>query len=69
MASYQIQDLIGARTLSKSGMDLLSSTGVSQFMGLDIESYIEEYSNYISPIFDDEIPSIDGSTPRLLLGF
>ena len=69
MASYQIQDLIGARTLSRSGMDLLSKAGISQFMGLDIDSYLEEYSNYISPIFDDEIPSIDGSTPRLLLGF
>ena len=69
MAGYQIQDLIGARTLSKSGMELLSKAGVTQFMGLDIGSYLEEYHNYISPIFDDEIPSIDGSTPRLVLDF
>ena len=69
MAGYQIQDLIGARTLSKSGMDLLSKAGVTKFMGLDIGSYVEEYHNYISPIFDDVIPSIDGGTPRLLLSF
>ena len=69
MASCEIQDLIGARTLSKSGMELMSSVGVSNFMGLDIESYLKAYSNYINPILEDVIPSIDGSTPRLVLGF
>ena len=69
MASYEIQDLIGARTLSKSGMELMSSVGVSNFMGLDIESYLKAYSHYINPILEDEIPSIDGRTPRLVLGF
>ena len=38
-------------------------------MGLDIESYLDEYNNYISPIFGDEIPSIDSSTPKLVLDF
>ena len=69
MASYQIQDLIGARTLSKSGMDLLSRVGVSKFMGLDIIAYTESYSDFIKPIFDDEIPTINESTPRLILDF
>ena len=69
MASYQIQDLIGARTLSKSGMELISSVGLSKFMGLDIESYLKSYSDYINPIFDDKIPKIDQNTPRLILDF
>ena len=69
MASYQIQDLIGARTLSKSGIDLLSKVGLSKFMGLDIESYLSFYSDYINPIFDDKIPKIDENTPRLILNF
>ena len=69
MASYQIQDLIGARTLSKSGMELISSVGLSQFMGLDIESYLKSYSDYINPILDDIIPKIDQNTPRLILDF
>ena len=69
MASYQIQDLIGARTLSKSGMDLMSKVGLSNFMGLDIESYLASYSSFISPILEDEIPTIDQNTPRLILDF
>ena len=36
MANYQIQDLIGARNLSKSGLTLLSQVGQNEFMGLDI---------------------------------
>ena len=69
MASHQIQDLIGARTLSKSGMDLLSRAGISNFMGLDIESYLASYSSFISPILEDEIPLINQNTPRLVLDF
>ena len=69
MASYEIQDLIGARTLSKSGIDLLSKVGLSNFMGVDIESYLSSYSDYINPIFDDKIPKIDGNIPRLILNF
>lgn len=69
MASYEIQDLIGARTLSKSGMDLLSRVGVSKFMGLDIVAYLEAYSEFINPIFDNNIPNIDQKTPRIVLDF
>ena len=69
MASFEIQDLIGARTLSKSGMDLLSRVGVSKFMGLDIVSYLESYYEFISPIFDNRIPDIDQKTPRIVLDF
>ena len=69
MASLEIQDLIGARTLSKSGMDLLSRVGVSKFMGLDIVSYLESYSEFINPIFDNKIPDINQKTPRIILDF
>tara|TARA_B100000609_G_scaffold67678_1_gene53488 strand:- start:3845 stop:4408 length:564 start_codon:yes stop_codon:yes gene_type:complete len=69
MASFEIQDLIGARTLSKSGMDLLSRVGVSKFMGLDIVSYLESYSEFINPIFDNKIPDINQKTPRITLDF
>ena len=69
MASFEIQDLIGARTLSKSGMDLLSRVGVSKFMGLDIASYLESYYEFISPIFDNRIPDINQKTPRIILDF
>ena len=69
MASFEIQDLIGARTLSKSGMNLLSRVGVSKFMGLDIHSYLESYSEFINPIFDNEIPDINQKTPRIILDF
>ena len=65
----EIQDLIGARTLSKSGMDLLSRVGVSKFMGLDIVAYLEAYSEFINPIFDNNIPNIDQKTPRIVLDF
>ena len=50
-------------------MDLLSKVGLSNFMGVDIESYLSSYSDYINPIFDDEIPKIDGNIPRLILTF
>ncbi len=69
MVSYQIQDLVGARNLSKSGMELMSKVGFSKFMGLDIESYLKAYSDYINPIFEDIIPKIDYNTPRLMLDF
>ena len=69
MASFEIQDLIGARTLSKSGMDLLSRVGVSKFMGLDIVSYLESYSEFINPIFGNKIPDINQKTPRIILDF
>ena len=69
MASFEIQDLIGARTLSKSGMDLLSRVGVSKFMGLDIVSYLKSYSEFINPIFDNKIPDINQKTPRIILDF
>ena len=69
MASLEIQDLIGARTLSKSGMDLLSRVGVSKFMGLDIVSYLESYSEFINPIYDNLIPDINQKTPRINLDF
>lgn len=69
MAIFEIQDLIGARTLSKSGMDLLSRVGVSKFMGLDIDEYLESYSEFINPIFDNKIPDINQNTPRIVLDF
>jgi hypothetical protein len=50
-------------------MDLLSRVGVSKFMGLDIVAYLEAYSEFINPIFDNNIPNIDQKTPRIVLDF
>ena len=65
MAEYEIQDLIGARNLSKSGIDLLSKVGIDQFMGLDIPEFLESYQDFVNPIYDDQIPVIDRKTPRI----
>ena len=65
MAEYEIQDLIGARNLSKSGIDLLSKVGIDQFMGLDIPKFLESYQDFVNPIYDDQIPVIDRKTPRI----
>ena len=67
MAEYQIQDLIGARTLSESGLKLLSQVGVDNFMGLDISSFVESYSKHIEPIMDDVIVEINKTSPRINL--
>ena len=67
MANYQIQDLIGARNLSKSGMSLLSQVGQDEFMGLDIPNFLEEYENFIEPINADKIPKVDSKSPRIKL--
>ena len=67
MAEYQIQDLIGARTLSESGLKLLSQVGVDNFMGLDISSFVESYSKHIEPIMDDVIVKINQTSPRINL--
>lgn len=67
MAEYQIQDLIGARTLSESGLKLLSQVGVDSFMGLDISSFIESYGKYIEPIMDDVVIEINQESPRIKL--
>ena len=67
MAEYQIQDLIGARTLSESGLKLLSQVGVDNFMGLDISSFVESYSKHIEPIMDDVIVEINQTSPRINL--
>ena len=67
MAEYQIQDLIGARNLSKSGMSLLSQVGQDEFMGLDIPNFLEEYENFIEPINVDKIPKVDSKSPRIKL--
>ena len=69
MAKYAIQDLIGARTLSKSGIDLLNRAGVEQFMGLNVPLFIEAYEEFINPIYEDNIPEIDSNTPRIELIF
>ena len=67
MAEYQIQDLIGARNLSKSGMSLLSQVGQDEFMGLDLPNFLEEYENFIEPINADKIPKVDSKSPRIKL--
>jgi hypothetical protein len=67
MASLEIQDLIGARNLAKSGMSLLSKVRPTKFMGLNIPKYLESYGDFIKPIHDNDIPLIDNNTPRLLL--
>ena len=69
MAKYAVQDLIGARTLSKSGIDLLNRAGVEQFMGLNVSLFIQDYQEFINPIYDDTIPKIDSETPRIELIF
>ena len=69
MASLEIQDLIGARNLAKSGMSLLSKVRPTKFMGLNIPKYLEFYGDFIKPIYENDIPLIDSNTPRLLLDF
>ena len=65
MAEYEIQDLIGARNLSKSGIDLLSKVGIDQFMGLDIPKFLKSYQDFVNPIYANKIPVIDRKTPRI----
>ena len=65
MAEYEIQDLIGARNLARSGIDLLSKVGTDQFMGLDIPKFLESYRDFINPIYDNKIPVINRKTPRI----
>lgn len=67
MATYQIQDLVGARNLSKSGMSLLSQVGQDKFMGLDIPNFLKEYNLFINPINEDRIPEINSQSPRIKL--
>jgi len=65
MAEYEIQDLIGARNLARSGIDLLSKVGIDQFMGLDISKFLESYQDFVNPIYANKIPVIDRKTPRI----
>ena len=67
MAEYEIQDLIGARNLARSGIDLLSKVGIDQFMGLEIPRFLESYQDFVNPIYDNQIPIIDRKTPRIEL--
>ena len=67
MAKYEIQDLIGARNLARSGIDLLSKVGTDQFMGLDIPPFLKFYQNFVNPIYDNKIHVIDRKTPRIEL--
>ena len=67
MANYQIQDLIGARNLSKSGMSLLSQVGQDEFMGLDISNFLKEYENFVQPIGEDKVPEVNSQSPRIKL--
>ena len=67
MAEYEIQDLIGARNLARSGIDLLSKIGIDQFMGLEIPRFLESYQDFVNPIYDNQIPIIDRKTPRIEL--
>ena len=67
MANYQIQDLIGARNLSKSGMSLLSQVGQDEFMGLDISNFLKEYKNFVKPIEKDKVPEVNSRSPRIEL--
>ena len=67
MAKYEILDLIGARNLARSGIDLLSKVGTDQFMGLDIPKFLKAYQNFVIPIYDNKIPVIDRKTPRIKL--
>ena len=65
MAEYEIQDLIGARNLSKSGIELLFKVGIDQFMGLDIPKFLKAYQDFVNPIYDNKIPVINRKTPRI----
>jgi len=67
MANYEIQDLIGARNLSKSGMSLLSQVGQDEFMGLDISNFLKEYGDFVNPINQDKVPEINRKSPRIKL--
>ena len=67
MANYQIQDLIGARNLSKSGMSLLSQVGQDEFMGLDIPNFLKEYDSFITPINGDKLIDVNSKSPRIKL--
>jgi len=67
MANYEIQDLIGARNLSKSGMSLLSQVGLDEFMGLDIPNFLKEYDSFISPINGDKLIDVNSKSPRIKL--
>ena len=67
MAKYEIQDLIGARNLSKSGISLLSQAGIDNFMGIDIPKFIASYNDFVQPIHEDIVPSINQKTPRIEL--
>ena len=67
MAKYEIQDLVGARNLSKSGIELLSKVGIDQFMGLEIPKFQESYQDFVNPIYDNKIPVIDRKSPRIEL--
>ena len=67
MANYEIQDLIGARNLSKSGMSLLSQVGVDYFMGLNIPKFLESYNGFVKPISEEIVPVIDSKSPRIEL--
>jgi len=67
MAHFEIQDLIGARNLSKSGIDLLFKVGADYFMGLDIPKFSKLYQSFVNPIFDNIRPVIDSKTPRIEL--
>ena len=69
MAKLEIQDLIGARNLAKSGMSLLSKVEPSNFMGLDIPKYLKSYGDFVKLIYEDRIPIIDSESPRLVLDF
>jgi len=67
MANYEIQDLIGARNLSKSGMSLLSQVGLDEFMGLDIPNFLKEYDSFITPINEDKLVDVNSKSPRIKL--
>ena len=69
MAKYEIQALIGARNLARSGIDLLSKVGIDQFMGLEIPKFLKSYQDFVEPIYEDIIPVIDRKTPRIELMF
>lgn len=69
MAKLEIQDLIGARNLAKSGMSLLSKVEPSNFMGLDIPKYLKSYGDFVKLIYEDRIPIIGSESPRLVLDF
>jgi len=69
MASLEIQDLTGARNLAKSGMALLSKVQPTEFMGLDIPKYLKSYGEFVKPIYNNKMPTIDSKSPRLVLDF